>query len=295
MKWLGISTIIICMNLSHAQNLDVYVSAHPDDWQLFMNPNAFESLQKDDTKVMFLHTTAGDAGQGMNNNYTLAREEGSFRAIRFLVNAKNGRTDSRLEIQQQPLEINGHKIRRFDYDNAIVIFMRLPDGNYYGPGYDTTGNSSLFKFYTEQIPSFTTVDSSATYSSKKDLVVTLTKLLKQEVADSGEIQINIADTDSIINPGDHSDHRFTSYFMQNVARNLNLKSVRLYTEYETSNKPMNVKDDLFLISAGCWGATASGLSDEGHYSTWDSVHNAWIGRQYFREEEVKNLPKYKYD
>jgi hypothetical protein len=26
------------------------------------------------------------------------------------------------------------------------------------------------------------------------------------------------------------------------------------------------------------------LSDYQHSSTWDSVHNSWIGRQYYREE-----------
>lgn len=50
---------------------------------------------------------------------------------------------------------------------------------------------------------------------------------------------------------------------------------------------MNIEGAEFLISAGTWGATASGLSDMGHYSTWDDVHNSWIGRQYFREEKIE--------
>ena len=47
-----------------AQSTAIYVSAHQDDWQLFMNPNAYYSIQNPDTKTIILHTTAGDAGVG---------------------------------------------------------------------------------------------------------------------------------------------------------------------------------------------------------------------------------------
>ena len=36
------------------------------------------------------------------------------------------------------------------------------------------------------------------------------------------------------------------------------------------------------MCAATWGVTTSALGDLEHYSTWDKVHNAWIGRQYFR-------------
>lgn len=273
-----------------SQELHVYASAHPDDWQLFMNPNVYHSLQNEDTKVMFLHTTAGDAGHGTENNaYYLAREEGSFRAIRFLVNAKNGGKGLGADVKQETLMANSHPILKYTYDNAIVIFMRLPDGNYYGPGYQMHDSTSLRKLYTAEKNKFTAIDKSTSYSSGEDLENTLADIIKSEATNSEEIQLNIAETDTIRNPGDHSDHRFTSLFLQNVARKLNLKTVRLYEEYVTSNKPHNVFPDDFMISAGCWGATASGLSDMGHYSTWDKVHNAWIGRQYFREVDLNEL------
>ena len=58
--------------------------------------------------------------------------------------------------------------------------------------------------------------------------------------------------------------------------------MNLYTEYHTNSLSQNVFGSDYLVSAGTWGATASGLSDYFHGSTWDNSHNAWIGKQYYR-------------
>ncbi|TVZ60025.1 hypothetical protein NA63_2571 [Flavobacteriaceae bacterium MAR_2010_105] len=79
--------------------------------------------------------------------------------------------------------------------------------------------------------------------------------------------------------------------MQKVANRLALKSVRLYEEYATNQKPINVFENAFLLCAGTWGATASGLSDHFHDSTWNEGHNVWIGRQYFRDVLLSDLKK----
>ena len=41
-----------------------YFAAHQDDWQLFMNPSAFEDVTNGAAKTVFIHMTAGDAGLG---------------------------------------------------------------------------------------------------------------------------------------------------------------------------------------------------------------------------------------
>ena len=72
--------------------LSVFVVAHPDDWQLFMNPDAFHAMNEPHEKAVFVHVSAGDAGQGVGGEptpYYLAREEGALRAIRFMANAVN--------------------------------------------------------------------------------------------------------------------------------------------------------------------------------------------------------------
>jgi hypothetical protein len=61
--------------------LSVFVVAHPDDWQLFMNPAAFQAMNQPHEKAVFVHVSAGDAGRGMGGEptpYYLAREEGAL-------------------------------------------------------------------------------------------------------------------------------------------------------------------------------------------------------------------------
>lgn len=266
------------------QVTDIYVSAHPDDWQLFMNPNAYHSLKTGKNKVVFLHTTAGDAGAGDGENgYYLAREEGSKRAIRLMVNSLRDKGIGQ-QMTATKQNFNGHPIDRLEYGNAVVYFLRLPDGNYYGPGYPVHENKSLQKLLKDEVKDIRTVDASTVYNDKQDLAETITDLIRSERTAGDTLRLNIADTDTLINPADHSDHRYSSYLMQGLARDAGTHSIRFYTEYHANTMPMNVFPEDYLISAGVWGATASGLSDYQHSSTWDSVHNSWIGRQYYREE-----------
>ena len=275
-----------------AQNTKVYVSAHPDDWQLFMNPNAYNDLQTPENKVVFLHITAGDAGSGTGNtSYYLAREEGSLRAIRFLCNAINYELKQGAEMSATQVLINGHLVLRYVYANAVAYFLRLPDGNFTGVGYPIHNDSSLKKFYEGSINTLSAIDNSTKYESLQDLIKTIGDLVTLESNAKGELSFNIADTNATINPEDHSDHLNSSLIMQNVAKTLKMPSVRLYEEYATNKKDQNIFDDGFLTSAGTWGATASGLSDFYHNSTWNEGHNIWIGRQYFRDILLSDLEK----
>ncbi len=278
--------------ISYSQNTKVYVSTHPDDWQLFMNPNAYLDLQNPDNKVIFLHTTAGDAGCGTGcTSYYLAREEGSKRAIRFMYNAIN--TDSKLgaEMNETHVFINGHSILRFTYANAVAYFLRLPDGNLTGIGYPVHDHASLKHFYEGTTPTLFAIDRSTSYNSLEDLVKTISEIMVYETNTPDQVSFNIADTNANINPGDHSDHLHTSLIMQKVAKSLGIKTVRLYEEYATNSKDQNIFGDDFLLCAGTWGATASGLSDYFHHSTWNEGHNVWIGKQYFREVTLDELEK----
>ena len=276
----------------HSQSAKVYVSAHPDDWQLFMNPNAYHDLQNPENKVIFLHSTAGDAGSGTgNNSYYLAREEGSLRAIRFLCNANNNELKQGNNMNKMQVTINDHRLLRYSYGNAVVYFLRLPDGNINGAGFPLHDDKSLKKLYKESIPSITAIDNSSQYHSLDDLILTISEIITYEATDTEQVSFNIADTNTNINPRDHSDHINSSLIMQKVAHHLGINSVRLYQEYTTSTKPINVFEDDYLISAGTWGVTASGLSDHFHYSTWDDGHNAYIGRQYFRDVLISDLEK----
>jgi len=255
-----------------------------------MNPNAYHDLQNAENKVIFLHTTAGDAGCGTGcASYYLAREEGSLRAIRFMCNAINPELKQGAEMNETHVLINGHLILRYSYVNAVAYFLRLPDGNLTGVGYPIHEHASLKHFYEGTTPTLSAVDKSTVYQSLDDLVKTISGIITYESNTPDQASFNIADTNTAINPGDHSDHLHSSLIMQKVAEVLGIKTVRLYEEYATNAKAQNVFDDGFLISAGTWGATASGLSDKLHNSTWNEGHNVWIGKQYFRDVLLTDL------
>ncbi len=287
MKRINYSSLILFVLFSfirsNAQNTSVYVSAHPDDWQLFMNPNAYNSVKGTNEKVIFIHTTAGDAGNGTGNNgYYLAREEGSLRAIRFMSNAFTSGSGLGADMNKTTVTINGHQITKFTYRNAVAYFLRLPDGSPSGNGYVLHDYNSLRKLYDGSISSISAIDGSTTYSSISDLITTVQAIIETEANSTGNMVFNAADHDLSINPDDHSDHIYSSRIVQDVANNIGGVTRNLYIDYYTAVMEQNVFNDAFLISAGTWGATASGITDNYHYGTWDADHNVWIGKQYYR-------------
>src|SRR5262245_60757266 len=150
-----------------AQNTNIvafYFGAHPDDWQLFMNPNAYYDVQKPSNKVVFVYVTAGDAGVGLGNGgrsqpYYLARENGAKLSVKFMVDAAKP--------PQNPVDsvasVSGHAMKRWLYGNTISYFMRLPDGSPQGTGYVATAQQSLKRLHEEATPTMTSIDNSTTY------------------------------------------------------------------------------------------------------------------------------------
>ncbi len=270
------------------QNTRFFVSAHQDDWQLFMNPNVYESIKNEADKTVIIHTTAGEAGMGMGNDaYYLAREKGSLAAVRFLSNTYTTGAGLGAEMLRNYVDLNGHQVLRYQYRNCVVYLLRLPDGNGQGTGYELHEYKTLAKLFDGSIQNLPSIDKSTIYKDRKDLETTLNALLLKEQI-GGNTEIHLADTDPSINPGDHSDHQTSSKFFQAVAKEMGGIQLYLYTNYASAEQPKNVPDEGFLVSAAAWGVTTSHIADHRHYSTWDDVHNSWIGRQYFR---TINLPK----
>ncbi len=273
-----------------AQTTSVYVAAHPDDWQLFMNPNAYNSVKGTNEKVIFIHTTAGDGGSGTSSNYYLAREEGSLRAIRFMSNTYTNAGALGDNMNPTTVTINGHQILKLSYRNAVAYFLRLPDGDYGGNGYAGTGNKSLKKLYEGSILNIAAINGTATYSSLTDLENTLKAIVQNEALPASTIKFNLADHDTNINPDDHSDHLVSSLIMQDVASSIGGVTLNLYSEYNTASRPANVTGDNLIVNAATWGVTASGLSDKTYFSTWDSEHLAWVDKQYLRTITAPTTP-----
>ena len=273
-----------------APALSVFVVAHPDDWQLFMNPAAFHAMNEPHEKAVFVHVSAGDAGRGLAGErtpYYLAREEGALRAIRFMANAANATAALGTDTRPEAVERAGHQVARHSYANAVAYFMRVHDGNIVNGNDFQEHPLSLQRLRSGATAETKAIDDSTRYAGWKDFVDTLEAMIRSELAPGTTLNLHIAELDEKRNPGDHPDHRAVAFAMEEVAARLPCARVSRHQEYATRDRTPNVTGTDYLVDVGTWAATASGLSDLHAGSTWEPGHNAWVGRDYHRVQKPR--------
>jgi LmbE family N-acetylglucosaminyl deacetylase len=262
-----------------------YFGAHPDDWQLFMNPNAYYDVQKPSNKVVFVYVTAGDAGVGLGNGgrsqpYYLARENGAKLSVKFMADAAKAP-----EIPVDSVtSVAGHPVKRWLYRNTISYFLRLPDGSPPGTGYVATARQSLKRMHEGAIDAMTTIDDSTIYQGWSDLRTTLRKLIDQERGTATNVWVNIPDTNIVKNVGDHTDHQHMAQAVLEAIADLPWINKALYLDYVTASMDENMSSAEREIEAGTFAALAMGLTALDHPSPWDRLHRSWLSRHYFRVE-----------
>ena len=270
--------------------VSVFVVAHPDDWQLFMNPAAFHAMNEAHEKAVFVHVSAGDAGKvlgGEPTPYYLAREEGALRAIRFMANAANATAALGADSRPEAVERAGHKIARHAYANAAVYFLRIHDGNIVNGDDYQQHPMALERLRSGTSAETKAIDDSARYAGWSDFVATLEAVVRSEHAPGAALNLHIAELDEGRNPGDHIDHRAVAFAMEEIAARMPCARVSRHQEYATRDRKLNVTGVDYLVDVGTWAATASGLSDLHAGSTWEPGHNAWLGRDYHRVQEPR--------
>lgn len=239
--------------------ISFYVVAHADDWQLFMQPNAYNDIVASGSKVVFIVTTAGDAGAGQT--YWAAREEGMKSSIRYCLAPLAGFS----ELSGTKL-FNHHSITCFSANNATCYFLRLPDGNLNGNGFSEYHYQSLCKLKSGQISTITAIDNSATYHSWADFYITLQAIIGYESKGISDIWINYLNPDMAVNPNDHTDHITTGQALQEMPIISNLRQA-LFVGYSVSNAQQNLPlTDLFW-KAGMFAAYEKAVFDSSGYST----------------------------
>jgi hypothetical protein len=268
------------------EKVSFYFAAHEDDWQLFMNPSAFEDVAGGAAKTVFVHVTAGDAGVGTGTSgrkhpYYLARENGAENAVRFMADADT--VPAREAVSQ--MAFNGRSIYRASYRNTVRYFLRLPDGNPAGTGYAGTGWQSLKRLADGQIDTLTAIDNSATYRGWGDLVATMRAIVAFERGGAALVQINAAEPDARVNPGDHSDHLLTSRLAVEAAQNLGCVRRVYYVDYASSRLPENLDPQRRDIQSSVFAVTIAGVLALDHGTAWRHYDESYVGRNYFRVEE----------
>ena len=276
-----------------SDKVSFYFAAHEDDWQLFMNPNAFEDVLGGAAKTVFVHVTAGDDGLGTGTGgrkypYYLARENGAINAMRFMADADR----TPIADSAGPMIFNGHPIYRIGYRNTIGYFLRLPDGDALGEGFAGTGFQSLKRLADGNIATLAAVDGSTTYHGWSDLVATVREIIEYERAQAPLIQLNVADLNSRINPADHSDHLMTAKAALDAAADMACVRRAYYVDYASSKLPENLTAHERDMSSAVFGVTLAGVIAYDQSTAWSHYDQSFVGRNYYRvEEPSRPLPR----
>ncbi len=264
-----------------------YFAAHEDDWQLFMNPSAFQDVINGAAKTIFIHVTAGDAGLGTGwggrkHPFYLARENGAETAIRFMADADDIPAAKIVSHRR----FNGHPIYRVSYRNTVSYFLRVPDGNPLGTGYNDTGFQSLKRLADRENNTLSAIDGSTVYHGWSDLIATLRAVLDYERGGAALVQVNIAELDARINPNDHSDHLMTAKAALEAVKDITCVRRVYYVDYASSRLPENLDAQQRDMESSVFAVTLAGVLAFDHRTSWHHYDKSFVGRNYFRVEEA---------
>jgi hypothetical protein len=290
--WGCLSLVIAAMtpalglDAGRPDKVSFYFAAHEDDWQLFMNPSAFQDVTGGASKTVFVHVTAGDAGLGTGlggrkHPLYLARENGAEAAIRFMADGDEA-PDERQFSQQT---FNGHPIYRVSYRNTVSYFLRVADGNASGAGFAETGFQSLKKLADGKSP-LAAVDGSTAYRDWNDFTSTVRDIIAFERGNASTIQLNVAEIDERVNPNDHSDHLMTAKAALDAARDMSCVQRVYYVDYASSRLPENLDTRQRDMESSVFAVTLAGVRALDHRTFWRHYDESFIGRNYFRAERL---------
>ena len=239
--------------------ISFYVVAHADDWQLFMQPNAYDDLVTSGNKVVFIITTAGDAGS--DKTYRDAREEGLKSSVRFCT-APFAALDEAVGTS----EFNHHKISWWSVNSVICYFLRLPDGNLDGKGFSTNNHQSLTKLKAGQISTMVAADNSASYQGWSDFCTAVEAIILFESEAISKMQINYLNPDTNANPNDHPDHIATGQAIQDMTA-IAGSSQALFVGYTLSSQLEKLHGKDLFWKTGMFAAYEKTVFDYSGYST----------------------------
>jgi len=251
-----------------------------------MNPSAFQDVIGGAAKTVFVHVTAGDAGlgtglAGRKHPFYLARENGAEAAIRFMADA-DATPGERVAA---PMVFNGHPIYRVSYSNTVGYFLRVPDGSASGAGYSETSFQSLKRLASGENDVLRAVDGSTTYHGWNDLVATVRSIIAYERGRAALVQLNVAETDTRINPNDHTDHLMTAKAALEAVKDLSCVRRVYYVDYASSRLPQNLDAQQRDMESSVFAVTLAGVQALDHGTSWHRYDQSFVGRNYFRVQE----------
>lgn len=251
------------------------ITAHPDDWQLFMAGNLCEEVQRTRRRMIFICLTGGQANEP-SDAYWQSREAGHRASVLQAVDQVPGTTPG----APKPLEtvvINGHAIDMYRYKNTVACFLHLPDGGLDGRGL-ARGNFQSLRLLREKGTPIAPLNGGKAYTSWNELSQTIRELLAQQAVE-GKLSIHCPQSDEQLNPGDHADHRMAGLLAKSAAAQLECCFVQ-YVGYNSARRPENLTPEQKERQLQVYRAYSQTMSSQGQYNAWDQKHLVFIGHQY---------------
>lgn len=250
-------------------DLCFYIVAHQDDWQLFYGQQAFADLTEPGGRVVFIYTTAGDAGG--TEDWWRARERGAV--------AAQAQPAGGAAPDPETVVINGHSMTAYEAGSFVSYHLRLPDGNVDGTGFASTGQVSLAKLQRGEIAAMQTVDGAASYRGWEDFCDTLGAIIERE-APQQTPWVNAADWSWECSPEDHWDHKAIADAVRQIVGN---RFHRLwFTTYSTKDRGANLSGEALGNKEAVWLAYRREVEALGDIGLLDWEWSAWGAKNYNR-------------
>ncbi len=269
------------------------VVAHQDDWQLFMGADVYAYLRDPHNHVVFIVTTAGDAGRG--DAHMRSRFNGALLSVLRALpswSPYGSGVPGGVRVSYNAAIVHDKRILTCTIEDANAASVRLyllhlRDGGT-GAGFPPHFQSlSALRHAGLPLQALWPSEAPPTYNNWDDFVSTLAQIISAERAgDLPNAAILSTDPDAARNPGDHSDHQMTAAAVVDlVQRNAFLRPM-WYGGYSNAAKPENLGDAdadaqraaLYAYGAG-YMATAAGFGDTWRAS-WEREYPHFKKRQY---------------
>jgi hypothetical protein len=263
----------------------LYVVAHQDDWQLFMDPGISADILDATCKTIIIHTTAGDAGE--DRKFWQAREQGAINSLLF----RHCR-HSHANVSRKYVGIGGKKVYLAEAANCGLYFLRLPDGGMHGQGFAAYGFGSLGRLRLQRIDCLTSVDQLNTFRSTAEISRLLDGIFTRElrrnpVADRSRVTLSFPEYDHARNPDDHNDHFQTALLLRDTDAYGPAKKYA-FVHYDIQHSAADLEGTDLFWKVGMFCAYHQAVLDAHGYSTIDESpqYYRWCTKNSIRREVV---------
>lgn len=231
------------------------VVAHQDDDLLLMNPALLRKIRAG-AAVRTIYLTAGDAGlmrwddgylslspHGVLRYHWQLREEGIRAAYAAMARVANAFQKSTLILGGQPTVL--FTLR--DAPQVSLVFLRLPDGNMDGAGFEGTCHASLARLWSGELHEIRRIDSDDNCSAKEPDATrppydrgALIQLLGGAMKDAAVDEVWTLD--ALGQSGrDHSDHLTAARFAVEARKAFApQRALHMFRGYNIEREPANL-------------------------------------------------------